>query len=250
MKQLRLFLTLFLFLLISGCQARNDFPLPMTSSPFLVGLPADLSDQYESAIIDCAKNIPGGSVQTNTYAEPYPDPEEFSLLIWQGNPAHYQALDTDGFTSQIIGTEAIVLIISPDNNLTSLSLTDLRSIFVGKIQDWSLIPQSGLSGPIEFRVYYDAHPLRIIFEDVLFGKLTIATSALITPSQAEVNAIIEENANSFSYIGKSQSSENTKILPVSGIQETPILSTFVIFQDNEESFISPVLDCLLKNKNY
>lgn len=250
MKQLRLFLTLLSFLLISGCQARNVFPLPMTSNPFLVGLPVDLSDQFKSAILDCAKNIPGGSVQTNTYAEPYPDPAEFSFLIWQGNLAQYQTLDTDGFTSKIIRTEEIVVIISLENNLTSLSIIDLRSIFVGKIQDWSLIPQSGLSGPIEFRVYYDSHPLRIIFEDVLFGELTIATSALITPSQAEVNAITEENVNSLSYIGKSQSSDNTRILPVSGIQETPTLSTFVIFQDTEESFISPVLDCLLKNNNH
>jgi len=247
MKHLRLFLPLFSFLLSSGCQARNVFPLPMTFSPFLIGLPADLSYQFESAILDCAKNIPGGSVQTNTFAEPYPDPAEFKLLIWQGNLAQYQTLNTDGFTSKIIRTEEIVVIVSLENNLTSLPLTDLRSFFVGKIQDWSVLPLSGLSGQIEFRVYYDSHPLRIILEDVLFGELTIATSALITPAQAEVNAITEDTVNSLSYIGKSQSSDNTRILPVSGIQETPTLSTFVIFQDTEESFFSPMLDCLLKN---
>jgi len=249
MKQLRLFLTLLSFLLVGGCQAEDVFPLSVTPKPFLVGLPADLSDQVASTILYCAKAIPGGSLQTNTYSEPFPDPSKFNLLIWRGNPALYPALNTDGFTSFVIGKEEIVVIVSPENNLTSLSITVIRSIFVGKIQDWSRIPQSGLSGPIELWVYYDSHPLRLIFENVLFGELTIATSALITPSQTEANALIEEHTNGISYIGKSQASTNTRILSVSGIPETPTLSIFVIFQDNEESLISPLLDCLLKNNS-
>ncbi len=250
MKQIMLFLTLISFLLIGGCQADDVFPLPLTPKPFLVGLPADLSDQVLSTILNCAKTIPGGSLQTKTYTEPYPNPTEFNLLIWQGNPALYPALNTDAITSVVIGTEEIVVIVSPDNNLTFLSLADLRSIIVGTIQDWSVIPRSGLSGPIELLVYYNDHPLRLIFEDVLFGELAIATSALLTPSQSVANALIGETLNSLSYIGKSQAGTNTRILPIFGIPETPNLSILVIFQDNEESFISPALDCLLKYNIY
>ncbi len=250
MKRLRLFLTLTSFLLIAGCQADDISPLPITPMPILVGLPANLSDQIASPILNCADNIPGGSLQTNTYSEPYPDPNDFHLLIWQGNPALYSALDTDGLSSFVVGIEEIVVIVSPENNLTSLSPTDLRSIFSGKIQDWSRIPQSGLSGPIELWIYYADHPLRLLFDDAHFGELIITTTALITPSQAETNALIEENTNSLSYISKSQASPNTRIIPISGVPETPNLSILVIFQDDEESRISPILDCLLKTNSH
>lgn len=149
----------------------------------------------------------------------------------------------------IFKTEEIVVIVSPDNNLSSLSLTYLQSIFVGKAQDWSSFPQSGLSGPIELWVYYDTLPLRLFFEDFLFGELTLAASALIAPSQAELILLIEKNKNSLSYMGKSRVSTNTRILPLSGIPEAPVLSVFVIFQDTEEIFVSPILDCLQNNSS-
>ncbi len=249
MKQLIFFTSLLTFLFFCGCQAKNVFPVPVTPSPFLIGFPADLSNQNESAILQCARVLPGLSLQTNTYTDPYPDPSDFNLLIWQGNPFLYPDLNTEGLTFILIDSEEIVVIVSPDNKLSSLSSTDLQSIFVGKAQDWSLFPQSGLSGPIELWVYYDTHPLRLFFEDFLFGELTLTTSALIAPSQAEVNSLIEKNKNSLSYIGKSRSSTNTRILPLSGIPEAPVLSVFVIFQDTEEILVSPILDCLQINNS-
>ena len=145
MKQLSLFLSLLSFLLIGGCQADDIFPLSGTPEVFLIGLPVSLNNQTASVILNCAKIIPGGSLQTITYSEPYPEPAEFNLLIWQGNSALYPALNIDGIISFVIGTEEMVVIVSPEKNLGSLSLTDLRSIFLGKIQNWSTIPQSGLS---------------------------------------------------------------------------------------------------------
>jgi len=247
MKQLGFFLSLLSFLLIGGCQANDVSSLSVTPKVFLVGLPASLSSQTAFAILTCANIIPGGSLQTITYSDPHPDPVEFNLLIWQGNSALYPALSTDVLTSFVIGTEEIVVIVSPENNLTSLSLTELRSIFLGKIQDWSTIPQSGLSGPIELGAYYDTHPLRLIFDDIFLGELTVATSALIMPSHAEVNTFIENNMNSLSYIVKSHASANTRILPISRVSETANISILVIFQENENFLISPVLDCLGKN---
>ena len=121
MKQLSLFLSLLSFLLMGGCQADDIFPLSGTSEIFLIGLPASLNSQTASVILNCAKIIPGRSLQTITYSEPYPEPAEFNLLIWQGNSALYPALNTDGLNSFVIGKEEIVVIVSPENNLTSLS---------------------------------------------------------------------------------------------------------------------------------
>lgn len=98
--------------------------------------------------------------------------------------------------------------------------------------------------PIELGVYYDTHPFRLIFDDVFLGELTVATSALIMPSQAEVNSFIEDNTNSLSYIGKSYASTNTRILLISGVSDTATISMLVIFQENEKFLISPILDCL------
>ena len=41
--------------------------------------------------------------------------------------------------SSIIAQDTIAVIVNPDNPLTSLSLEDIRGIFIGGIEDWSQV---------------------------------------------------------------------------------------------------------------
>ena len=245
MKRLIFFLALILSLVISGCQPEVEIPALETLYPISIGLPIDYRNQYSTFLLNCSESFPGISLQITTYTDPFPDPGDYQLLIWQGNPALYPDLDLDNFTMVELDREKVVMIGSIQNQLSSISITDLHSIFAGTIQDWSGLPGSGLSGRIDLWIYYDAHPLRIVFEDAVINGLSNATSALIVPSQADAVLMIKENPASLSYIGESHLNQNVRIIPITGISEQPSLQILAINHKNEGNFISPIVNCML-----
>jgi len=249
MKRLIIFFALISPLVISGCQSEVEIPVIETPYPIRIGLPIGYRDQYSPLLFNCLDTIPGISLEINTYSDTYPDPEEYQLLIWQGNPSQHHDINPGHFTVVELDRDEIVLIGSNQNQLASISITDLQSIFAGTIQDWAGLPGSGYSGQIDLWIYYDAHPLRILFEDAIVSGLSITTSALIIPSQADAVITVKENPNSLSYIGKSHLNQDVRIIPITGISEPPNLQLFAINQKDEDSIISPIVNCLLKSNN-
>ncbi len=244
MKRLLFFIALISSLVISGCQPEVEIPVLETPNLVRIGLPIDYRDQYSPLLINCLDNLPGISLQINTYTDTFPDPEKYQLLIWQGNPAIYPDINLDYFTLVELDSDELVLIGSIKNRLSSISITDLHLIFAGKVQDWSGLPGSGISDQIYLWIYYDSHPLRIAFEDAIVSGLSITTSALIIPSQADALLMVKENPASLSYIGKSHLTQDVRIIPIIGISESPSLQVFAINHKDEENIISPLVNCL------
>ena len=249
MKRLIFFLALISSLIISGCQPEVEIPALETLNLVRIGLPINYRDHYSPLLLNCMNTLPGISLQINTYSDTFPDPEEYQLIIWQGTPAQHPDINLDNFTLVKLDSDELVVIGSIQNQLSSISITDLRSIFAGNIQDWSGLPGSGISGQIDLWNYYDAHPLRIVFEDAIGSSLPVTTSARIIPSQVEAVLKVEENPASLSYIGKSYLNQNVRIIPITGISEPPNLPVFAINHKDKEKIISPLVDCLLNSNN-
>ncbi len=52
--------------------------------------------------------------------------------------------------STTVAAEAIAIVVNPQNHLSDVSLRQLKDVFFdGKLDDWSALPESGLSGPIQ-----------------------------------------------------------------------------------------------------
>ncbi len=249
MKRLIFFLALISSLVISGCQPEVEIPALETLSLVRIGLPIGYRDQYSPLLLNCLDSLPSISLQINTYTDTFPDPEDYQLLLWQGNPAQHPDINREYFTLVELDSDEIILIGSIQNQLSSISITELHSIFAGKIQDWSGLPGSGISGKIDLWIYYDTHPLRIAFEDAIINGLSSTTSSLIIPSQADAVLMVKENTSSLSYIGKSNLNQDVKIIPIIGISEPPSIQVFAINHKNEEKIISPLVDCLLNSNN-
>jgi len=249
MKRLIFFLALISSLIISGCQPEVEIPALETINLVRIGLPINYRDHYSPLLLNCMNSFPGISLQINTYSDTFPDPEEYQLIIWQGTPAQHPDINLDNFTLVKLDGDELVVIGSIQNQLSSITITDLRSIFAGNIQDWSGLPDSGISGQIYLWNYYDAHPLRRVFEYAIVSSLPVTTSARIIPSQVEAVLKVEENPASLSYIGKSYLNQNVRIIPIIGISEPPNLPVFAINHKDEEKIISPIVDCLLNSSN-
>ena len=251
MKRLMFFLALISSLIISGCQPEVEIPALETLNLVRIGLPINYRDHYSPLLLNCMNTLPGISLQINTYTytDTFPDPEEYQLIIWQGAPSQHPDINLDNFTLVKLDSDELVVIGSIQNQLSSISITDLRSIFAGNIQDWSGLPGSGISGQIDLWNYYGAHPLRIVFEDAIGSSLPVTTSARIIPSQVEAVLKVEENPASLSYIGKSYLNQNVRIIPITGISEPPNLPVFAINHKDKEKIISPLVDCLLNSNN-
>jgi len=249
MKRLIFSLVLISSQVIFGCHSKIEISVIEPLNLVSIGLPVGYRDLYSPLLLNCLESLPGISLQVTTYTDTFPDPEEYQLLIWQGSPAQYPDINLDYFTLVELESDEIVLIGSKQNQLSSISNTDLYAIFAGTIQDWSGLPGSGYSGQIELWIYYDAHPLRIAFEDSIVSGLSITTSSLIIPSQSDAVLMVKENPASLSYIGKSHLNQDVRIIPITGISEPPRLQVFAIYHKDEEIIISPLANCLFNSIN-
>ena len=249
MKRLIFSLVLISSLVISGCHSEIEIPVLEPPNLVSIGLPIGYRDLYSPLLLNCLESLPGISLQVTTYTDTFPDPEEYQLLIWQGSPAQYPDINLDYFTLVELESDELVLIGSKQNQLSSISNTDLYAIFAGTIQDWSGLPGSGYSGQIELWIYYDAHPLRIAFEDSIVSGLSITTSSLIIPSQSDAVLMVKENPASLSYIGKSYLKQDVRIIPITGISDPPSLQVFAMYHKDEEIIISPLANCLFNSIN-
>ena len=251
MKQFHKYiLSIFIFFLLPSCQPVTEISTIETPQLLLIGIPSDLNSQDLEALLDCNDSIVNTTLLIKKYPEPYPDPEDFNLLIWYGNPTFYTPLFAENIITHDIRSEEIALIVSNQNKLSSLSLTDLRLIYSGQIQDWSALPESTLSGPISLYIYYPEHPIRLVFENTFLDGMSTSTHAQISPSQLMTIREVGKNKLGLSYIIKSMANTSSRLLPVSGTQFKSTLSVLGILQEDQEKLISPLLECYLKHANH
>ena len=250
MKQFCKYLIPILFIcLLPSCQPGTELITFETPQPLLIGIHSDHNNQDSDTLLDCADSIGNTTLLLEKYLDPYPDPEVYNLLIWHGNPSYYTPLLKEKIITYDIRSEEIVLIISIQNKLSSLPVADLRLIISGQIQDWSELPESTLSGPISLYVYYQEHPVRLVFEDAFLDGMSTSTNALIIPSQSMAIKEVGKNKLGLSYIFKSMADTSTRLLPVSGTKIKSTLSVLGIIQEDQATLISPLLECYLKRAN-
>ena len=231
--------------ILPGCQGKLLLPPLPSPRAIKVGIAGDTQAGITDLLQDCLYSSPDLSPQILLVVEPYPDPTEYDLLIWQGDPSLYPELQNHDIISIGLAEYDLVLILSSENQLISLPLSTIRAIFSGKIQDWSSVPDSGLRGKIHFWVYYENHPLRLIFENSLLGSLPISSSAFISPSQKEVIMAVKDSRTGIGFISQSSGIQNLNVLPISGISSPPSVSILAVYQKDTAALASPLAECLL-----
>jgi phosphate transport system substrate-binding protein len=99
-------------------------------------------------------------------------------------------VDPKGLVFTKIAQDGICAITSPENRLSNLSQQTIVSIFTGAIRDWSQVPGSGISGPIDLFDRDGASGTQDAFQNIFLGE-----TLKISPSATEETSNgLEQNA--------------------------------------------------------
>jgi phosphate transport system substrate-binding protein len=102
-----------------------------------------------------------------------------------------RGVDPEGLVFSKIARDGICVITNTANPLANLTQETIQGIFTGDIRDWSQVPGSGLSGPIDLFDREAVSGTQDAFQDIFLGEaLKISPSATQESSEGlEVNAV-------------------------------------------------------------
>lgn len=99
----------------------------------------------------------------------------------------------------IVAVDSILMIVSPDNPVTELSVEQASQLFSGRIRNWS-----ELGGPdIAVNVYTrpETSGTRAVFEGAILPNGKITNSAVVISSNAELSEMVSKDPGGIGYVG-------------------------------------------------
>lgn len=119
-----------------------------------------------------------------------------------------------GLVARQIAWDALSIIVSQDNQLSDLSLDQLRRVFGGRIQDWAALEQTG--SRIEVMVREEGSGARELFDTTVMQRAAITPRALIMPTGDQMLEAIAGSEQAIGYAAASQLDERVKPISLEG----------------------------------
>ena len=156
------------------------------------------------------------SVDLLTYEAPA-DVLDFSkgvALRW-GAP-----LSVAGTASQL-NTDALTIIVNPQNNVQSLSLADLQAIFAGTTADWN----NDASTPIQVWVYSGTDDVETVFRSVV-QPARLSIQAHLAPDPDAMRQAVAADSNAIGFLPSHWLDSSVKAVKIDGLSSAiqPILA--------------------------
>ena len=109
--------------------------------------------------------------------------------------------DPGGIVFNKIARDALCVATNPSNPVSNLSGDQIRAIFSGKVRNWSDVPGSGVSGPINLVVRTPASGSQDAFQNIFMGQtLRVAGSASQKASNGLVQQTLRRDKNAIGYL--------------------------------------------------
>lgn len=215
----RLTVMLMLLAMLTACQGATETAPTPTTSVLAVRVTAGLRS-LAPQLQACAEGLPNTGLALLDSAD-RALPAGLSLR-WGADPApeDYAA---------VIGEEALAVIVHPDNPLTSISVTDLRSIYQGALFEWE-----DFDGEIEAWAYPLGSDTLHIFENRVMNNETVNRHAAGT--LPEPGAMLETVAGSPSAIGfipQRWMNETVKAITVEGLLPEQLRAPVLALSEGE-----------------
>ena len=118
-----------------------------------------------------------------------------------------RGVDPKGLIFTKIAQDGICVITSPENPISNMSAETVQNIFTGALRDWSRVPGSRISGPIELYDRDGASGTQDAFQHIFLGENTQVSplATALTSNGLEQNAIAHKRGAigfvSFAYAG-------------------------------------------------
>jgi phosphate transport system substrate-binding protein len=108
--------------------------------------------------------------------------------------------DPGGLVWHKIARDAICLATHPDNKVANLSQAQVQDIFSGKVRDWSQVPGSTKTGPIDLIVRTAASGTQDAFQKLFMVSAKVASNAAQKASNGLVAAAVKSDPNAIGYL--------------------------------------------------
>ena len=108
--------------------------------------------------------------------------------------------DPGGIFFNKIAKDAICVVTNPANKSTNFDQNTIQSIFSGQVRDWSDVPGSGLSGPIDLTVRTAASGTQDAFQKIFMGSKSVSTSASAKASNGLIQQTVQSDKNAIGYV--------------------------------------------------
>jgi hypothetical protein len=159
------------------------------------------------------------------------DPQTVDMVIRLGEPGNLS------YPTYQIGTENILVVTSRDNPVNSLSAVQVRSLFIGLIQNWNEL--GGDDNTSRVWVFPSSEDIQQFFnESVLLGS-PVTSFARVATSMDEMIQAITEDINAVGILPGHWMSGDMETLYNAG--SVPVLA---ILSSSPDSTLSGIITCL------
>lgn len=194
---LRLALLLILLLatawLLAACGTPPIATPPPTPQPVFLAYPPELRP-YADTLAACARQYPDIALYLEEAVVILaPDQQTSLFLVADSPPAALTA-----WNATLLASDSLVVIVNRQNALGSLSASELRAIWSGKLVTWASLADN--AGEIQVWTYPAGSKLRSIFDSaVMAGELT-SSQAWLAPDPQAVLEAVSANPNAIGYL--------------------------------------------------
>lgn len=108
--------------------------------------------------------------------------------------------DPGGIVFNKIAKDAICIVTNPGNPVADLDQATIQGIFSGKISDWSKVPGSSISGPIDLTVRTAASGTQDAFQKIFMGSATVSSSAAQKASNGLIQQTVQSDKQAIGYV--------------------------------------------------
>jgi hypothetical protein len=192
MKRLFLLTALFLAACSGGTPAATPAPLRVqytfAAQPWL----ADLAD--------CAAPTP---VLPELRAADYLDPGSTDLAIRMGVPTPLLV------PAYQIGSEEIVVVVHPQNQVASLTIEQVRDLFAGTITNWRQV--GGSDRTVEVWIFTAGEDVQQAFDSAVMQDAAVVSSARLAAGPEEMAAVVGSDPGAIGILTRGWATEDLRI---------------------------------------
>ncbi len=117
-----------------------------------------------------------------------------------------------------IARDGLAIIIHPSNPISSLASEQVRDIYSGKIDSWSLL--GGLKSQIHVFTREEGSGTRASFENLIMSKTPIMAKAMVQDSNGAVRQLVADDPASIGFISLGLVDKTVKAMELNGVTAT------------------------------
>lgn len=206
-----LFIILLALVLLSGCGDRSKAGIILAGSTSVQPFAEALAEEYMHLNKGSTIDIQGGGSAAGIMAA-QTDTADIGMssrdLTVSEKSLWYVEIAKDG----------LAVIVNPKNPLTSLTLSQVRDIYTGKVSNWGQF--GGANSKIHIITREEGSGTRSSFESLVMGKDLITPAAMVQDSNGAVRMLVEDDPNAVGFISMGLVNSKVKALSLDGVEAT------------------------------